>query len=138
MLVVDDDPEARELIRRVLSQSKAVVFVAASAADALEVLAREKLDVLVSDIGMPDVDGYQLIRTVREQLKLDGTELPAVAVTAYARSQDRTRAMLAGYQMHIAKPIEPQELLATVANFAGRTSPREPADAAVALRRTLR
>ena len=138
VLVVDDDPEARELIRRVLSQSKAVVFVAASAADALEVLAREKLDVLVSDIGMPDVDGYQLIRTVREQLKLDGTELPAVAVTAYARSQDRTRAMLAGYQMHIAKPIEPQELLATVANFAGRTSPREPADAAVALRRTLR
>jgi CheY-like chemotaxis protein len=127
VLVVDDDAEARELIRRVLDQAKATVFTAAGAADALDVLAREKLDVLVSDIGMPTIDGYQFIRTVREQLNVDGSELPAIAVTAYARSQDRTRAMLAGYQMHIAKPIEPQELLATVASFAGRTSVREPA-----------
>jgi PAS domain S-box-containing protein len=116
VLVVDDDPETRELIRRILERSKAEVITAASGAEALEILGSRKLDVLVSDIGMPQMDGYQFIRKVRESVAI-----PAVALTAYARSSDRTRAMLAGYQMHIAKPIEPQELLATVASFAGRT-----------------
>jgi CheY-like chemotaxis protein len=78
------------------------------------------MDVLVSDIGMPGTDGYELIRQVRQDLAIDSATTPAVAVTAYARSEDRARAMLAGYQMHIAKPIEPHELAATVASFAGR------------------
>jgi CheY-like chemotaxis protein len=66
------------------------------------------------------MDGYQLVRTIRETLQVDSQELPAIALTAHARWEDRTKAMLAGYQMHIAKPIEPPELLATIANIVGR------------------
>ena len=77
-------------------------------------------DVMISDIGMPDMDGYDFIRRVRQLPPLEGRRLPAIALTAFARSDDRTRAIMAGYQMHMAKPIEPQELVATVASFAGR------------------
>jgi PAS domain S-box-containing protein len=121
VLVVDDEPDARTLLRRLLEDCGAVVTTAASAKEALEHLAVERPDVLVSDIGMPGEDGYSLIRRVRA-LETEGSgNIPAVALTAYARSEDRTRSILAGFQMHVAKPVEPTELVAVVASLAGRT-----------------
>jgi signal transduction histidine kinase/ActR/RegA family two-component response regulator len=121
VLIVEDEPDARELIRRVLSQCQADVIAAASAAEALDALQTRAVHVLVSDIGMPDMDGFELIRRVRKLPATSGGRVPAIALTAFARSEDRTRALLAGYQMHISKPIEPHELVATIASFAGRT-----------------
>ena len=120
MLVVDDEPDARELIKRVLLQCQANVITAASAAEGLKILQAERPHVLISDIGMPEMDGYQFIREVRKLSASDGGRTPAIALTAFARSEDRTRAMLAGYQVHISKPIEPQELIATVGSLAGQ------------------
>jgi CheY-like chemotaxis protein len=120
VLIVDDDADARELIKRVLTQCGAEARVAASALQALEILKAHRPDVLISDIGMPHMDGYDFMRRVRELPPFQGRSLPAIALTAFARSVDRTKAMMAGYQMHMAKPIEPQELVATVASFAGR------------------
>ena len=120
VLVVDDEPDARELIKRVLMQCNANVITAASAEEGLKILQAEKPDVIVSDIGMPEKDGYQFIREVRKLSASDGGRTPAIALTAFARSEDRTRAMLAGYQVHISKPIEPQELIATVGSLAGQ------------------
>jgi CheY-like chemotaxis protein len=121
ILVVDDEPDARNLIERVLVECKARVFLAHCADDASRKLRRELPDVLISDIGMPDKDGYTLMREVRALAPDQGGRTAAIALTAFARSEDRTRAMMAGYQVHISKPIEPQELLATVASLAGRT-----------------
>ena len=120
VLVVDDEADARELIKRVLTQCGAEVRCAASAPQALEMLLADRPDVVISDIGMPHMDGYDFMRRVRQLPPLEGRRLPAIALTAFARSVDRTRAIMAGYQMHMAKPIEPQELVATVASFAGR------------------
>ncbi len=121
MLVVDDEPDARLLIYRVLTHCQADVITAASANDAISLLKEHRPDILISDIGMPEVDGYQFIRQVRQLPAEEGGTTPAVALTAFARSEDRTRAMMAGYQVHIAKPIEAQELLATVGSLVGRT-----------------
>jgi CheY-like chemotaxis protein len=128
VLVVDDDADARELLRRVLAHCRADVITASGANEALEILRTQKMDVLVSDIGMPEMDGYQLIRQLRRRSTDEGGKVPAVALTAFARSEDRTKALLAGYHVHIAKPIEPQELVATVASLAGRISrnPEQP------------
>jgi CheY-like chemotaxis protein len=120
VLVIDDEPDARELIRRVLSQCDAYVITAASAEEGLRILKAQRPNVIVSDIGMPEKDGYQFIREVRSLSASDGGRTPAIALTAFARSEDRTRAMRAGYQVHISKPIEPQELIATVASLAGQ------------------
>ena len=120
VLIVDDEPDARELIKRVLLQCQANVITAASAAEGLKILQAERPHVLISDIGMPEMDGYQFIREVRKLSASDGGRTPAIALTAFARSEDRTRAMLAGYQVHISKPIEPQELIATVGSLAGQ------------------
>lgn len=117
VLVVDDEPDARELIKRILVECHAEVGLADGAKRALEILPVLNPDVIVSDIGMPDQDGYELIRQIRTLPPSAGGRTPAVAVTAFARSEDRTRAMLSGFQVHIAKPIEPQELLATVASL---------------------
>ena len=122
ILLVDDDGESRLVIERILSHAHAIVSTGESANEALAILASEKIDVLISDIGMPEMDGYEFIRIVREDLHLSASALPAVALTAYAGWEDRTRAMLAGFQMHISKPVEPKELLATIANFASRPS----------------
>jgi PAS domain S-box-containing protein len=121
VLVVDDEHDTRTLIHRVLTQCEAEVILAASAKEGLSLLKKHKPDVLVSDIGMPETDGYQLIRQVRQLSPEDGGKTPAIALTAFARSEDRTRAMMAGYHVHVAKPIEVQELLATVGSLAGRT-----------------
>jgi len=121
VLVVDDEPDARELIQRLLGDCGAEVHMAANAADALRLVESEKPHVLVSDIGMPDVDGYELLRRVRALGSGRGGNLPAIALTAFARSEDRTRALRAGFQVHVSKPVEPPELVATVANAAGRS-----------------
>ena len=120
VLVVDDDADALEFLRRVLEKSGATVYFVESAAGGKAVLLREKPDVLVSDIGMPGRDGYEFIREVRALEPDEGGRVPAVALTAFARSEDRTRAILAGFQVHIAKPVEPRELIATIASLAGR------------------
>jgi PAS domain S-box-containing protein len=120
VLVVDDEPDARRLIQRVLAECGAEVALASSAAEALRLIDDFKPHVLVSDVGMPDRDGYDLIRSVRSRGK-SSAEIPAAALTAFARSEDRRRAMLAGFQTHVAKPVDPAELLAVVASLAGRT-----------------
>jgi PAS domain S-box-containing protein len=119
VLVVEDEPDARQLIRRVLEDCKATVALATSAAEALELLGPFRPDVIVSDIGMPEQDGYDLIRQVRASYS--AKEIPAAALTAFARTEERKRALLAGFQTHIAKPVDPAELTAAVASLAGRT-----------------
>jgi PAS domain S-box-containing protein len=121
VLVVDDEPDARTLLVAVLESHGAEVTAVSSAAGALREIELNPPDVLVSDIGMPDEDGYSLIRKVRVLMKKSPNELPAAAVTAFARTEDRSRAMLAGFQSHVAKPVEPDELLIVVATLAGRT-----------------
>jgi PAS domain S-box-containing protein len=119
ILVVDDEVDACEMLQFLFQQSGAEVEVATSAEKALEVIDQFSPDVLVSDIGMPDVDGYELIRRIRRSGR--NTSLPAVALTALTRIEDRMQALAAGYQMHVAKPVEPVELLAVVSSLAGRT-----------------
>jgi CheY-like chemotaxis protein len=120
VLVVDDEPDARSVVRRLLEECQATVVTASSAAEALELVGREPPTVLVSDIGMPGEDGYALIRRVRALEKARGGDTPAVALTAYARSEDRVRAIQSGFQMHVAKPVEAAELVMVVAALAGR------------------
>lgn len=120
VLVVDDEPDSRALVKRLLEDAHAVVTAAGSAREAFELLPTVRPDVLVSDIGMPDEDGYSLIRRVRALSAELGGETPAVAVTAYARAEDRLHAMRAGFQQHISKPLEPAILLAVVASLAGQ------------------
>ena len=120
VLVVDDDRDARDLLRRLLEEHAVQVTTAASAAEAARHLRERRFDVLVSDIGMPEEDGYALLRRVRAMGAERGGDVPAVALTAYARSEDRVQAMRAGFQTHLAKPLEPAELIATLANLARR------------------
>jgi signal transduction histidine kinase/ActR/RegA family two-component response regulator len=120
VLVVDDQPDARDMIKRVLEDSEADVMTAGSAAEALRAVEEGRPDVLVSDIGMPEVDGYELLRRIRALGPRSGGPLPAIALTAFARSEDRTRALRAGFLAHVAKPVEPSELLATIASVVGR------------------
>ncbi len=120
VLVVDDEPDARGLVQRLLTDCDANVTTAGSAAEAMSRLEEGGFDVLVSDIGMPLEDGYALMRRVR-RIKSPIAHIPALALTAYARSEDRQRAILAGYQLHVAKPVEPSELITMVASLAERT-----------------
>ncbi len=120
VLVLDDEPDARALLHRILADRGAEVRVAASGAEAALYLDRERFDVLVSDIGMPDEDGYDVIRKVRSRPTDRNGGIAAVAVTAYARAEDRIRALAAGYTMHVAKPIDAAELVAVVAATSGR------------------
>lgn len=120
VLVVDDEPDTCELIRSLLSRCGAEVIAANSAEEAFRLFKLEHPDVMVSDIGMPREDGYELMRKVRSLPKAGGGDVPAVALTAYARADDRLRALRAGYQMHVAKPIELAELVAIVASLGNR------------------
>jgi signal transduction histidine kinase/ActR/RegA family two-component response regulator len=125
VLVVDDHDDARELIRTVLEQCGADVAAAASAAEALAALEQRRVDVLVSDLAMPGADGFELIRTVRERERAaGGATLPAVALTAYAGTVDRARALAAGFQAHASKPIAPDEL-ATLVDSLARSNARD-------------
>jgi CheY-like chemotaxis protein len=104
-----------------LHHDKAQVFVASSVVEAIKLLEREEtFDLLITDIAMPDEDGYSLIQKVRQLPPERSGKIPAVALTAHARAEDRLRALRAGFQMHIAKPVEPVELIAVVANLTGR------------------
>jgi CheY-like chemotaxis protein len=127
VLVVDDDSDARGVIARILHDGRASVIAAASAAEAMEILKLAKPALLVSDIGMLGEDGYDLIRKVRALPAESCGRVPAVALTAFARFEDRQRALLAGYQLHVAKPVEPSELLTVCASLVGRISMPEAA-----------
>ena len=120
MLIVDDEPDVRELLIAVLERCKVVVFAAASVQEALAMLRQHRPHVLISDIGMPGEDGYALIRQVRALSPEDGGKIPALAFTAYARMEDCTRALMAGFQMHVPKPLDPTELVVVLANLADR------------------
>ncbi len=122
VLVVDDEEDTRELVRRVLSESEAEVVAVGSAAEALDEVPRFRPDVLLSDIGMPHQDGYQLLRALRALGEDRGGKTPAAALTAYARPEDRLHALRAGYQIHVPKPVDVTELCTVVASLAGRIS----------------
>ena len=121
VLVVDDEPDARSLIQRLLEDCHASVVTAGSAEEAVQMLFRDTPDVLVSDIGMPGEDGYTLIRRIRSMTGASAL-VPAIALTAYARIEDRMKAIHAGFQLHLSKPVEPIELVAMVHSLARRPS----------------
>jgi len=120
VLLVDDDPDGLELIAAMLRRDGAEVRAHAGADTALEELPGWRPDVLVSDIGMPGVDGYELLRRVRALPADRGGRTPALALTAFAHPQDRTRALAAGFNIYVPKPVDPTELAVSVANLAGR------------------
>ncbi len=124
VLVVDDERDARDLLTAVLQQHGAEATAAASAREALEAIAQAPPDVLVADIAMPDEDGYLLLEQVRALPPERGGRIPAIAVTAYARAEDTRRALAAGFQVHLAKPLDPAVLALTVAQVAGRIERR--------------
>jgi CheY-like chemotaxis protein len=125
ILVVDDEPDCATLTGYLLSQWGADVKIVISATEALEIFELYEewpLDILVSDIQMPGIDGYALMRRVREMDPDRGGKVPAIALTAYTRVEDRIRALVAGFQIHIAKPFEPVELLTVVESILSRES----------------
>ncbi len=120
ILVVDDEPDTRELLKAGLGQSGAEVTAAGSAAEALAAMRASVPDLLISDIGMPEEDGYEMIRRVRALPDEGGGRVPAIALTAYARVEDRMHALRSGYQMHVPKPVEMAELVAVAASLVQR------------------
>ena len=120
VLIVEDDDDARALVERVLKGQGALVRAVSSASEALAVLEKERIDVLLSDIEMPGTDGYELIRQLRLRPSQQGGSVPAAALTAYARTEDRLHALRAGFQLHLAKPVQPVELITVVASLATR------------------
>jgi putative addiction module CopG family antidote len=120
VLVVDDEADGRDLVTFILQQHGAIVTATASVAEALSVLLQQMPHLLISDLGMPQEDGYSLIRKVRTLPAESGGRIPALALTAYAKEEDRRRALLAGFQMHLSKPFEPDDLVIVVANLSGR------------------
>jgi len=121
VLIVDDDPDAREVVAAILRHYGASVIVATSVSTALVALRREQVDVLVADLGMPIEDGYDLIRHVRSSEIDKIARLPAAALTAYTTEEDRDRELAAGFQFHLAKPVDPAVLVATVERLRGET-----------------
>jgi PAS domain S-box-containing protein len=117
VLLVDDESDGRAVIARVLEEQGAHPVCVSSAREALETLSREQFDLLLSDIGMPDMDGLELIRRVRGLEQSRAGLIPAIAITAYARTEDRQRSLLAGFHMHLSKPIEARELIASIAGL---------------------
>jgi CheY-like chemotaxis protein len=118
VLVVDDEPDAVEMMSAALEACGASVVSAASARDALETLERGGVDLLLSDIAMPGEDGCELIRSIRSMPSIQLATLPAAAVTAHARDDERERALAAGFQMHLSKPVQPAALARAVAALA--------------------
>jgi CheY-like chemotaxis protein len=119
ILVVDDEQDARELVTAVLETCMATVTAVSSVSEAIAAIKDVRPDILVSDIGMPEEDGYKLLSKVRALSPEEGGRIPAVALTAYARVEDRMKVLSAGFQMHVPKPVEPAELVAVVASLAG-------------------
>lgn len=119
ILIVDDEPDTRELLAFVLEQQGAQVTTATSAYEALLMLPQAKPDVLLSDIGMPDMDGYMLIQQVRMLAPEQGGQIPAIALTAYAGDMNQQQALAAGFQKHVSKPIEPEKLIQMIFSLMG-------------------
>jgi CheY-like chemotaxis protein/two-component sensor histidine kinase len=117
VLVIDDDADARALVQHVLTKCNATVTTAASAAEGLEAVKRHHPDMILSDVGMPGEDGYEFLAKLRRLSDAEGGGTPAVALTAFARAEDRRRALMAGFQMHLPKPVEAAELLAVASNL---------------------
>jgi len=126
ILVVDDSADGRTLTSLVLTQAGASVTAAASAREALQLLDVDRPDALVSDIGLPDEDGYALIRQIRQYEAEHGSFLPAVALTGYARAEDRARILAAGFQAHVPKPVDPVKLTAAIATMTHYLRDSEP------------
>jgi CheY-like chemotaxis protein len=120
VLVLDDEADARELLRTLLESCKMRVTTVSYAADAFEVVRKQDVDVVLSDIAMPIEDGLSFIKRVRALSRDEGGRIPAVALTAYARLEDRTRALRAGFNSHVAKPVEASELLAVISSLVSR------------------
>ena len=120
ILVVDDEPDAREIVATILGEAGAEISTASSSRQALEQVKQWRPDLLISDIGMPGESGYDLIRKVRALSATEGGQIPAIALTAYARMEDRLKIFAAGFQMHVPKPIEPMELATVVASIMKR------------------
>lgn len=117
VLVVDDDADSRDFVAFILEQDGACVFTVSSAFEALQTLPQVKPDVLVSDISMPEMDGYMLIHQVRTWTPEKGGQIPAIALTAFARNNDQHKALKAGFQMHLSKPLNPEKLVAAIAKL---------------------
>ncbi|MEG4112434.1 MULTISPECIES: response regulator [unclassified Microcoleus] len=131
LLVVDDDDDTREFLIALLEDEGAIVRSAASVAGAVAALESYWPDLLLSDIGMPQADGYELIARVREMEVLRGGKMPAIALTAYAREEERKQALEAGFQVHLSKPVDITKLIAAIANLTGMLGNPEPTDSAV-------
>jgi CheY-like chemotaxis protein len=119
ILVVENDAEGRELLSRLLEMRGATAVTAGSGTEATTILDDNRIDVILSDIGMPEEDGYELARRIRERESGTERHIPAIALTAYAGRADRKRALAAGFDEHLAKPISPEVLIATIAKLAG-------------------
>jgi len=119
ILAVDDEPDALGVVSSILGSAGAKVKSATSVSQAVDLINQWRPDVLISDIGMPDEDGYELIRQVRAQPDKQ-KNIPAIALTAFARTQDRLKVLSGGYQMHVPKPIEPRELITVVASVTNK------------------
>jgi CheY-like chemotaxis protein len=120
VLILDDEPESLILLSTVLTQSGACVKTAASAEEGFAQVKEWRPDVIVSDIGMPGEDGYSFMRRVKTWMREAGTWIPAVAPTAYARAEDRMKALASGYQIHVPKPVEPAELITVLVSLIER------------------
>jgi CheY-like chemotaxis protein len=118
VLVVDDNADTLELVSFILEEYGTEVITAASAIEAIAAIAQSQPNILISDIAMPGIDGYSLIRKVRTLSSERGGQIPAIALTAYASEEERIRLLDSGFQMHIAKPVDPAKLVAVVANLA--------------------
>jgi CheY-like chemotaxis protein len=119
--VVDDEADSREFLVAAVEMCGAEVIAVSSAIEAIQVISQHRFDVLVSDVGMPGEDGYSLIRKVRTLPKEQGGDIPAVALTAYAREEDRMRSLSQGFQMHLSKPVEPDKLATVIASLVKKT-----------------
>jgi CheY-like chemotaxis protein len=139
LLLVDNDADTLAMLRAVLEEQLAEVRIASSASEAFEMLRWFEPDVLVSDLAMRGEDGYSFIRRLRAREERKGRHVPAIALTAYVRVEDRRSALRAGFNMFVPKPVEPTELVATISNLAGRSLgiPRASRRASVDRRRSL-
>jgi len=126
VLVVDDEPDSRQMLKHLLEQRHATVETGSSVADALSALARRSFDIVVSDIGMPGQDGYELVRQMRS-LPGSVAATPAIALTAFARLEDRRRALRAGFQRHLTKPVDSIELATAITTVVRRHTARQTA-----------
>ena len=117
VLVVDDEPDSRDFVAFVLKEAGAKVTAVGSASEALQLLSTTPFDILLSDIGMPKMDGYALIREIRKSRDDRGRNLPAIALTAYAGEYEQREAIVSGFQTHLAKPVDPAEIVTVVARM---------------------